>query len=260
MLTVIFGLSTGYISYKIYLPIWLTNVLLMLLCIWNLGGYVLRTGDAAKKYLAICAVFFIIPTILTSMFFGLGAPPYESPKLWVASITEQRTRYYFLLTAGLFISFASAMLRQNLKKTGENLFSLLGYTAVKTAVPIFLINMTFWGFYLTKLYQGMVTSNAEITPEWLIPLRNQFYYINVIACALFYLGTAAFAISLRCTRLFRKNASNVYIFLSLSFFLLDVLPPWLPEPFATLNFIVSIPAVPFFFSYFIGVNLLKKIG
>ena len=33
--------------------------------------------------------------------------------------------------------------------------------------------------------------------------------------------------------------------------------PTMPEPSATLNFIVSIPAVPFMLPYFIGINLLQ---
>jgi len=116
ILTVILGLSVGYISYKIYLPIWLANIIFMTLSMWTLGGYILRTNDIEKKHIVACAAFFIIPTMLTSMFFGLGAPPYESPKLWVNSITEQSARYYFLIVAGLSISFGFAILRQKLKK------------------------------------------------------------------------------------------------------------------------------------------------
>lgn len=260
ILTILFGLSVGYISYTIYLPIWLINVCLMIICTWQIGGYMLRSADAEKKRLAAVAVFFILPTLFTSMFFGLGAPPYESPALWVASITEQRTRYYFLLAAGLSISFGFALLRQHFKNTGEHAYSLIGDTAIKLAVPVFLINMTFWGFYLTKVYQTMVTMHVDKIPDWVVPLRSQFYYINIVVCALFYLGTAAFIVAMRRTGLCRKKASVIYILLCSLFFLLDVLPPTLPEPFATLNFIVSIPAIPFYFPYFIGINILRKIS
>src|ERR1700712_4076065 len=123
ILTIIFALSVGYISYKIYLPIWLANVFFMTLSMWTLGGYIIRTNDIEKKHLIACAAFFIIPTMLTSIFFGLGAPPFGNPKSWVSSITEQRARYYFLLAAGLFISFGFAILRQKLKKVGEDFFS-----------------------------------------------------------------------------------------------------------------------------------------
>src|ERR1700733_10218267 len=109
VLTIVFGLGVGYISYKIYLPIWLVNVVLMLLCVWVLGGAAMKAGDETKKHLFVAALFFILPTLLTSMFFGLGAPPYESPKLWMESVTEQRARYYFLLAAGLFIALGFAL-------------------------------------------------------------------------------------------------------------------------------------------------------
>jgi len=143
---------------------------------------------------------------------------------------------------------------------GEDFFSLIGDTLIKIAIPIFLVNITFWGLYLTRLYQLMLASNIEKNPEWVTPMRSQFYYIDIIVCALIYLGTAAYAIALRRTGMFTKNACNSYFALSLLFFLFDILPPSLPEPFSTLNFIVSIPAVPFYFPYFIGINLLRRVG
>lgn len=107
----------------------------------------------------------------------------------------------------------------------------------------------------------MVTaSHLGKTPEWVLPLRSQFLYINMSVAALIYLGTAAFALALKKVGWFKHAASNIYIIVSLLFFILDVLPPSLPEPFATLNFVVSIPAVPFMIPYFIGVNLLRTLG
>jgi len=260
VLTIVFGLGIGYISYKIYLPIWLINVVFMILAMWSLGASVFRIADAVNKRLIVCAVCFIIPTLLTSMFFGLGAPPYESPQLWVASVTEQRARYYFLLTAGLFIAVGFAILGQQIKKAGEDFYSMIGVVAIQIAAPVFLINMSFWGFYLTRLYQHMVDSHAAKSPEWVLPLRIMFYYVNIFASALVYLATIAFSLSLKKTGWFKPIACNVYIGISLLFLILCLLPPSLPEPFATLNFIVSIPAVPFMFPYFIGINLLRRAG
>ena len=232
----------------------------MVIATWVLGAYVTKKDDAEKKHIALCAVCFILPTLLTSMFFGLGAPPYENPKLWVASATEQLTRYYFLLAAGILIAFGSAILREKLKKTAGNFYALIGYAAIQIAIPIFLINMSFWGFYLTKLYRMLAAASSEKTPEWVLPLRSQFFYINVIVTALVYMAVAAFAIALKRAGWFKPAACNIYIFISLLFFLLDLLPPTLPEPFATLNFIVSIPAIPFMLPYFMGINLLRKLG
>lgn len=260
ILTVVLGLGVGYISYKIYLPVWIANVVLMVIAAWFLGAYVIKTDNAEKKHIAACAVCFIIPTLLTSMFFGLGAPPYESPKAWVASATEQLTRYYFLLAAGVFIAIGFAILREQLKKTAGSFYAMIGFAVMQIAIPIFLINMSFWGFYLTKLYRMLVTSSIEKTPEWVLPLRTQFFYINMIVTALVYMAVAAFAISLKKAGWFKPATCNIYLLISLVFFLLDVLPPTWPEPFATLNFIVSIPAIPFMLPYFMGLNLLQKVG
>jgi hypothetical protein len=257
ILTIVLGLGVGYVSYQIYLPIWLGNVVLMLIATWLLGANVLKTADTEKKHIAVCALCFIVPTLLSSMFAGLGAPPYESPKLWVSSASEQLTRYYFLLAMGVLIASGYAILRDKLKRTPGNFYALLGFIAIQIAIPMFLIDMSFWGFYLTKLYRMLVASSLEKTPEWVLPLRTQFFYINMIVAALVYLGTAAFAMALKKAGWFKPVACHMYLFISLLFFILDVLPPTLPEPFATLNFIVSIPAVPFMLPYFIGVNLLK---
>lgn len=260
VLTVVLGLGIGYSSYRIYLPVWLMNVGLMVLATWNLGAPVFKTADRVKKYMLAGALFFIVPTMLSSLFAGLGAPPYESPKLWVASASEQLIRYYFLLAMGVSIAFGYALLRELLKKTPGNFYALLGFMAIQIAIPVYLIDMSFWGFYLTKLYRLLVASSLDKTPDWVIPLRSQFFYINMMVAALVYLATAGFAQALKKAGWFSAAACQIYIIISLLFFVLDVLPPTLPEPFATLNFVVSIPAVPFMIPYFIGVNLLRKLG
>jgi hypothetical protein len=47
---------------------------------------------------------------------------------------------------------------------------------------------------------------------------------------------------------------------SLVAFVLIILSAYLPEPFVTAGFAVSIPAAPFLMPYFIGVHLLRKAG
>jgi type II secretory pathway component PulF len=39
-LAAVFGLGVGYVSYKIYLPIWIINVCLMVTATWILGALV----------------------------------------------------------------------------------------------------------------------------------------------------------------------------------------------------------------------------
>lgn len=260
VLTIALGLGVGYISYKIYLPIWLINVGLMIAAMRSLGGVHYKAADPAHKRLIVCGVFFIIPTLLTSMFFGLGAPPYESAATWMATVTEQRVRYYFLLTAGLFIAFGFVLLCMQLKKAGEDFYAALAATTILIAAPVFLMDMSFWGFFLTRMYQLMTDAQVIKTPEWVLPLRSMFYYVNVFASALVYLATALVVLSLKKTGWFKTTACNCYLAITTLFLVLCLLPPTLPEPFATLNFIVSIPAVPFMFPYLIGINLLRIAG
>ena len=258
ILTVVFGLAFGYISYKIYLPIWIVNVCLMILATWVLGGYLIRTDDVEKKHLVAGAIFLVAPWMLVSMFFGLGAPPYGKATEWTATASEQQVRYYFLLAVGVFVAFGFAILREKIKKTEGDFYSLIGSVALQLAMPIYFINLTFWGFYLTELYRNLAASGAEHTPEWFLPLASQFHFVNMIVTALVYLATAAFALSLKKAGWFKPIACNIYILVSLVAFILDVLPPSLPEPFPTLNLIVSIPAIPFLMPYFMGINLLRR--
>ncbi|HTL08404.1 MAG TPA: hypothetical protein VL307_09120, partial [Chitinophagaceae bacterium] len=130
ILTVAFGLGVGYISYKIYLPVWLLNVVLMLAAMWRLGVFSYRQQNEEQQRVIIGAVLCILPTLLTSMFFGLGAPPYESAAAWVASATEQRVRYYFLLGAGLLMTFGFVVLCKQLRIAGEDFYSSLALMAM----------------------------------------------------------------------------------------------------------------------------------
>jgi len=109
-------MGVGYISYKIYLPIWIINVCLMLTASWILGLHVIKNHDVEKKHVAIGAFFLIVPWILVSMFFGLGPPP-ETPTGWVATATEQEIRYIMLVIAGVFMAVGFAALREKLKNT-----------------------------------------------------------------------------------------------------------------------------------------------
>jgi len=258
LLVAIFGFGIGHISYKIYLPIWIINVCLMVTAAWILGANVIRNHDVEKKHLAAGAFFLLVPWMLVSMFFGLGEPP-GTPAGWVETATEQQVRYSFLLIAGVFIAFGFAVLREKLKNTEGSFYSLLGFTAIVIAIPLFIINMIWWGYYLTELFRIVVASGSEKNPEWSLPVRMEFKVISIVEVALTYLATAAFAASLKASGWFTKTASRIYIILSLIGFLIVVLP-FSTEPFATAGFIVSIPAIPFLMPYFMGINFLKRIG
>lgn len=87
VLVAAFGFGIGKIDYKIYLPVWILNVLIMMRASWLLGLYIINT-KSEKVQLATAAFLLIVPWMLMSMFFGLGPPP-GTAAAWVATATEQ---------------------------------------------------------------------------------------------------------------------------------------------------------------------------
>lgn len=251
LLVAVFGFEVGYISYKIYLPIWIINVCLMLTASWILGLHAVRNHDAEKKHLSVGAFFLIVPWILISMFFGLGPPP-QTPAGWVATATEQEIRYIMLVIAGVFIAVGFAALREKLKNTAGSFYSMLGFSAIMIAIPLFIFNMIFWSAYLPELFKIMVTSGLEKKPEWYLPVREEFILLALVEVTITFLAIAAFAAALRDAGWFSKIASRIYIIISL-LGILSVVVFGFSSP-------LIIPAIPFLMPYYIGINLLKRAG
>ncbi len=255
-LTAAFGFSLGKTNYTFYLPIWTINVFVMVLASWILGLHVINK-KSDKTPLATGAFFLIVPWILVSMFFGLGPPP-ETASGWVATATEQQVRYSMLTVAGVFIALGFTLLKEKLKNEGESYYSLLGFVAIIIAIPLFILDMLFWGFSLTESFKILVSTNSEKLPDWFKPLRVLFGMISLVEVALTYLAITFFAFSMSRVGWLSKTSSKVYILISLLAFILIVLSAFLPEPFVTAGFAVSIPAIPFLMPYFIGINLLSR--
>jgi hypothetical protein len=257
-LAAILGFGVGHISYKIYLPVWIINVCLMVLAAWVLSGQ-LKNDDAEKKDVIAISLFLIAPWIFISIFFGMGPPPSTAWE-YAAAATEQQVRYAILVMSGMFIALGCALLRQRLKEAGENFYSLIGFTAIMIAIPLFILNMIFWGSYLVEAFRSFSNAPSEKRPDWYLPVRSLFSSISLVEVALIYLATAAFAASLKVAKWFKPGACFIYIAISLLGMVLDILPSVLPESFAAVGFFVSIPAIPFIMPYFFGVNLLLRIN
>lgn len=226
---------------------------------WVLGLHQIRSADAEKKQLLMGAFFLIIPFMLLSMFAGLGPPP-ETAEEWIRTATEQQVRYFMLVIAGVFVAFAFVILNGLMKINGEKFFSALSKTSIIIAIPLFIINMLFWGFYLPELFSIQVLSATGKLPEWSLPVRKLFGLVSVVEVALTYLATAFFAISLNKNGWLNKTGSRIYVVLSLVGFLLIMLAAFLPGPVQEIGNIVSIPAFPLLMPYFIGIGLLHKTG
>ncbi len=254
----ILAFSIGYSSYKIYVPIWILNAILMVYSAWVLGFSKIRSENKEAILTAKGAFLLIIPFILISMFAGLGPPP-ETAISWVETMPEQQVRYFMLVIAGIFVAFGLAILTEKLREEGENYYSKLGWIAISIAIPLFIINMLYWGFYLSELFKFQVSTGIENRPEWFLPIRKLFGLISVVEVSLTYLATALFAISFNITGKIGRTSCRVYVIISGIALLIIVLSAFFEEQFLIAGFIVSIPAVPFIMLYLIALNLLKKI-
>ena len=259
-LTVIIALSFGHSNYKIYLPLLVINACVVIIAVRILSSYTIKSRDVAIRQHIVIATLLIIPWILLSVLAGIGPPPFDNPAEYVATAAEQQVRYLFLLVGGVLIAFGFALLREKLKKAGEEFYSWIGLIAMMIAIPLFIINMAYYDSFLLETFRIRVVSASDKMPEWFSPIQKQMVIIMAVEVALTYLATAAFAASLKSTSWFKKTASHIYIVVGLLCFLSALLVIFAPEPIASACSIVCIPALPFIMPYFMGINLLRRAG
>jgi hypothetical protein len=95
--------AIGHISYAIYLPVWAVHACLMMVAAWIIGAHLIKSPDIEKKQLVVVALLLIVPWVFISIFFGMGPPPATIAE-WVATATEQETRYYILIGVGIMLT------------------------------------------------------------------------------------------------------------------------------------------------------------
>ncbi|WP_439697711.1 hypothetical protein ACFGVS_04930 [Mucilaginibacter sp. AW1-7] len=255
--TMAIGFGIGSVSYKFYLPIWGLNACLMTFSAYHLGVHRLWKQDRSGKQQAVTALLLFIPWLLFSIFAGMGPPP-STLQGWVNTAAEQQTRYTILIAGGILLLLGAALLKTRLQEAGENLYSVLAFAALSIAVPLFIINMAFWGYYLTDAFRLFAANPAAKRPDLYVAVKSLFYVISVAEVVLIYLGTLLFAVALKITGSLSKHASRWYIGCSLIAILLELIPPSWPEPFGTAGYLVAIPAITFVMYYLIGVRLLLR--
>lgn len=260
LLAAIPAFTIGHINYEIYLPIWIISSILMLITAWTLGVHVFRNADVERKHLVVIAMLLILPWLFISIFFGMGPPP-NIPSIWIERSTEQQTRYTFLIISGILVAMGFAGLWVKLKKSTEDFYSIFGFVAIIIAIPLFLIYITQLHTFDFESFKISVASASGKMPEWYSPINDQYQIMTIIDASLIYLATAAFAASLKTVGWFKKEASNIYIIISLIALVMVILQPLYAKAVAFLGiFPLLIPAIPFIMPYLMGVNLLKRAG
>ncbi|NVM62346.1 hypothetical protein FHW88_000622 [Mucilaginibacter sp. SG538B] len=254
VMAIAFGV--GHISYKTYLPVWIVNACFMITAVWNLGARNFSSDNRETKHQVVTALMLFMPWLFFSIFAGMGPPP-ATLQGWVNSAAEQQIRYTILIAGGILFALGSALLKVKLQAAGENLYSVMASAAINLAVPLFIINMAFWGYYFTDAFRVFIKLGGTKRPDLHGPIKSLFYVISIAEVLLMYLGTVFFAVSLKVTGLFNPVACRYYIIFGLIGMVLVLLPSYWPEPFGTAGFLVAIPAIPFIMPYLIGIHLLK---
>jgi hypothetical protein len=212
-------------------------------------------GEIKPEGWASAGLLLIIPWMLFSVFAGMGPPPVTMTG-WLATSTEQQVRYSILMFGGISALMGFALLKIKLQDQGEHIYSILGFTALGVAIPLFTLNMAFWGYYLTDVFRFFVTLPLGKRPDWYPPVRMFFYVISVVEVALIYFATILFAIALKKTHILSIGASCWYVVIAIIGIVLVILPPSLPQPFSTVGYLAAVPAIPFIMPYLMGVRLL----
>lgn len=256
-LAAILAFAIGHINNKIYLPVWLINSILMILAARVLSRQNADKHDDAKSRLITGGWFLIVPWIFISIFAGFGPPP-STIEGWVENAMEQQIRYLILIVAGISITIGLILISEELKRKGEYLYSALGRITMSIAIPLFIINMTFWGTFLTESFKIFVKSPLQKRPDWYLVMKEQFMIIGMTEVSLIYLATFAFAMSLKTSGFLSSRACRIYAVVSLCGAVLNLIPPGSPDPFSTISYMVSIPAFPFIMPYLMGINLLAN--
>lgn len=257
LMATVIGFGIGYVSYKIYLPIWILHVGLMFVASWTLGLHVIRDSDFGKRQFAAGAFLMILPWALISMFAGLGPPP-ETPSAWVYTSKEQEIRYFMLVLSGVMLALGYSVMRDQIKIPEGRFFALLGWTIFLMAIPLFLINMIWWGSYLGEFLKHMANLEPSVQkPDWFLPVRMEFRLISAVEVSLSYLATACFAAAFYKAGWLGRISLKIYITFSVLCTCVMILSLHLTS-LEMAGFFISIPATPFLMPYFMGIQLLES--
>jgi hypothetical protein len=239
----------GHVHYSLYLPFWLLNAGLMILA-------TRRLAQPHDRSLRMAAWLFVVPWMLIAVFGGMGPPP-ETAIGWAALAGEQVARYTILIISGLLTCLGFFRLNLIFAHSPGSTFSRTGRWMMGIALPLFVLNMAYWGYFQTHMFVASTLPGA-VKPAWLKPLSDVFTVIRMIEVALIYLATAAFALAFRRIGWLSKAGSRAYILLACLGAILNLLPETVAGPLAIANYLSYIPAFTLLMPYLIAVNLLHK--
>ena len=238
----------GHVSYLIYVPVWLLNMVVMMLAMQCLRA---SNGQVSKD----TAKYLIFPWMLFSIFGGMGPPP-ETAAGWAELYVEQIFRYTLLIIGGISMVIGFVRLRKALTNTAGDLYAKAASILITLALPFFIANMAYWGYFLTYIFKANAAVGAR--PAWVESLDSVLSNIRMFEVALFYLSTAFIAVALRSARQLSKRAAILYVAVACLATVLNLLPSSIHGPLAIASYVSYIPAITMLMPYFIAVDFLNE--
>lgn len=250
--TILFAIRVEYAF-----PVRAAQLLIVCPSAWILGASKMIKGSQDSQKLAVAGSLLITPWILFALLSGFGRPDQ-------ASASENLTRYIVLFVSSIAVGGGLIVLRDALSEAGERLFSTLGFAAIVTASPIYLI----WASLALDYSSWRLQAGNQHMPPEILSLAIWSEIVLFIGGLLIYLSTAAFAESLRRVRWLGRSPALAMIVLSLMAALLLALRGLsFPDPraaftswYLTAGWIVGIPAIPWMIPCVMGVVLLWRAG
>lgn len=250
-LAAVIGFGVGRSSPWVYVPVWMAHTVVMLLLLRRISR---GAANSNSPWLAP-GVMMIIPWVLFSIFAGFGPPPSTTEK-WLLLATEQQLRYTILVAGGICGAVGLTLLKQCLNQLPVKGYAAAAAALVNISIPLYIINMLYWGFFLTEAFKGFTTGAAR--PDWHLVIRQFFYWVDGVQLCLFYMATALFAIALKKSSILKPGPCNIYIIISLLAAVCSLLPGNLPAPFSVIAYIVAVPAIGFIMPYLMGLNIIRQ--
>ncbi|PZR28192.1 MAG: hypothetical protein DI535_07245 [Citrobacter freundii] len=254
-ITAALGFGIGGFSNYLNIPLWFAHAILMILLFKKISAQA-PAGTAFEPWASVAFLLFL-PWVFFTLFAGFGPPP-ANMQGWNDSALQQQVRYSILAAGGIISAVGFNRLAQQLSHSEGKRFAKAGRLAVFIAIPLYVLNMLYWGFFLTASFHYFIGHGITEKPEWYLSVRDLFYWLASIALALLYLSAALFAVSLKKAGVFKAGASNVYTAFSVFGFIFSLMPPSAPAPLDVIAYLVAVPAIFFILPYLMSINLATK--
>jgi hypothetical protein len=256
-ITAAVGFGIGGFSNMINIPLWIAHSLLMILLFSKRTAHLQTEKPGQDKQWRKAIFLLFLPWVLFTLFAGFGPPP-ATAEAWVHSALQQQVRYTILAIGGIISAAGFRMLAQQLKHYPGNHLAKAGLRSVMIATPLHVLNMLYWGFFLTASFRYFVGQHITERPQWYLTARDIFYWIDSIALVLLYLSAALFAASLKKAGIFKPGPANVYLGISAFGIICSLLPPGVPAPLDVIAYLVAVPAISFILPYLMSLNLAAR--